>query len=208
MPPPLFRDTPSAASSSQRYTPLHESIPEELNDREYGSDADSLPLSDPSDGDDSSEIKLRRVDRNGARNNQAFAYVPVVRKSGDVEAYLDSITEAEQELLSASRQYDDLDDDDDDSDGYGLGVKKGQRQGLLQRTRGRRTGWRTVYYTKYWWRVLIGVVVVLVLLVLIFLGLARSRQAGDDLDYVCFRPVACRTIAWGIYWGVLTSHRQ
>ncbi|KAB8210741.1 putative beta-glucosidase E [Aspergillus parasiticus] len=183
MPPPPFRDAPSSAKSSQRYTPLHESTPEDLNDKQYGSDADSLPLSDPSDGEDDSEIKLRRVDRNGTRRNHAAAYVPVVRKSGDVEAYLDSIAEAELELLSASRQYDGLDDDDDDSDGYGVAVKRGQRQGLLQRTRDGRTGWRTVYYSKYWWRALMGVVVVLVLLVLVFLSLAWSKQAGDELDY-------------------------
>ena len=203
MPPPPFRDTPSSAKSSQRYTPLHESIPEEFNNKDYGSDADSLPLSDPSDGEDDSDIKLRRVDRNGARSNATTAYVPVVRKSGDVEAYLDSITEAEQELLSASRQYDVEDDDDDDSDGYG--VKRGQ--GLLQRTGGRRTGWRTVYYSRYWWRIFIGVVVVLVLLVLIFLSLARSRRAGEDLDYVRCLTVVYKTIA-GIRWGVLTSHSQ
>jgi beta-glucosidase len=180
MPP---RDT----TSSQRYTPLHESIPEELNDNGQASDTDSLPLSDPSDAEDESEIKLRRVDRNGARRgDHADAYVPVVRKSGDVEAYLDSITEAEQELLSANRQYDIVDDDEDnDSDGYGMGVKKGSKQGLLHGTRGQRGGWRTVYYSKYWWRILIGVGLALVLLVWVFLSLAWSKETEDESDFVC-----------------------
>ncbi|KAB8068393.1 putative beta-glucosidase E [Aspergillus leporis] len=178
MPP---RDT----TSSQRYTPLHESIPEELNDNGQASDTDSLPLSDPSDAEDESEIKLRRVDRNGARRgDHADAYVPVVRKSGDVEAYLDSITEAEQELLSANRQYDIVDDDEDnDSDGYGMGVKKGSKQGLLHGTRGQRGGWRTVYYSKYWWRILIGVGLALVLLVWVFLSLAWSKETEDESDF-------------------------
>ncbi|KAF7591544.1 hypothetical protein BBP40_001423 [Aspergillus hancockii] len=172
MPPP--RD----AASSQRYTPLHEPIPEELNDKD---DADSPPLSD---AEDDSHIKLRRVDRNGASSDHATAYVPVVRKSGDVEAYLDSITEAELELLSASRQYDIVDDDDDnDSDGYGTGVKKGPRQGLLHKTRDRRKGWRTVWYLKYWWRILIGIVLVLVLLVWLFLSRAWSKETEDDSDF-------------------------
>ncbi|KAF9884869.1 hypothetical protein FE257_000936 [Aspergillus nanangensis] len=163
----------------QRYTPLHHSISEE--DRRNS--ADSLPLSDLTDDqdDDSDKVRLRRLDRSTSYSNAASAYVPVIRKSGDVEAYLDSITEAEQELLSASRQYDFVDDDSDDSDGYGQGIKKKAQRHRAEQFRkrdGGGQGWRAVYYSKFWWRTLVVVIFGLMLLVWAFLGFASGKSRG------------------------------
>lgn len=171
MPPALFRDN-NQGSSSQRYTPVQEG--------RY-SDEDSLPLSDPSDNEgDDKDVKLRRLDRStrsSRSGKDATAYA--ARNSTDVEAYLDSITEAEQELLSASRQYELS--DGEDTDGYGHPVDKGRF--LHGRRRSRQQGWRAVYYSKFWWRTLVAVVVALALLVWGFLSFAWSK--GDDRpDYV------------------------
>lgn len=183
MPPPPSRD-------SQRYAPLHDSIPEE--DHAHDSD-DSLPLSNLSDDDPdnrSKKVKLRRLDRSDPEHHAASAYVPVIRKSGDVEAYLDSITEAEQELLAASRQYD---IDDDDSDEYGDGAKKRaqmQRHRAEQmRKRNRHQGWRAVYYSKFWWRTLVVVIVGLGLLVWAFLSFAASRGDVDEQPDIVREPL-------------------
>ncbi|KAE8151709.1 putative beta-glucosidase E [Aspergillus avenaceus] len=168
MPSPPDRD---GSSTKQKYTPVQDTIPEDLTDN--ASDAGSLPLSDPSDEEGGSKIKLRRVDRDGPDT-----YVPGVRKSGDVEAYLDSLTEAEQQLLSASKHYD-LTDDDDESDGYGTGARKGPKQTLLHKRGRGRTGWRSAGWTKYWWRILLGIAVVLGLLIWVFLSFAWWKSEKE-----------------------------
>ncbi|PLB49355.1 hypothetical protein P170DRAFT_456004 [Aspergillus steynii IBT 23096] len=173
MPPALFRDN-NQGSSSQRYAPVQ--------DGRYSDDDDSLPLSDPSDAEDNSDVKLRRLDRSthsSRSGKDATAYA--ARNSTDVEAYLGSITEAEQELLSASRQYELS--DGEDTDGYGHPLNKGRF--LHGRRRSRQQGWRAVYYSKFWWRTLVGVIIALALLVWGFLSFAWSK--GEDRpDYSYF----------------------
>ncbi|GFN12275.1 hypothetical protein AtubIFM54640_009537 [Aspergillus tubingensis] len=170
-----FRDNSSSgrkSSQQQRYTPLHESIPEEVHDdRRYSETFTLSDLSDP-DLDENSRIKLRRVD-NAKRSNEASAYAN--RRSTDVEAYLDSITEAEQELLAAARQYE-LTDDSDDGD-YTVKKKKGHhRRTSSFRRHTPRTGWRAYYYSRWLWRTLVVIFVALGMMVWAFLNLAWSED--------------------------------
>lgn len=180
---------PPTTSQGQRYAPVSGSVPDE--DRPYDS-ADEGTLSGLSDIDDPNEVKLRRVDRSarGPRNASA-AYAPASsrRKSGDVEAYLDSITDAEQELLSASRQYDLVDDElaSDDEE-----LKRGRRErhrrrSLIQAQSG---GWRAVRHARYWWRTLVAVIVGLALLVWAFLSFAARRDRITPV--VCFVLGDCK----------------
>ncbi|KAA8643347.1 beta-glucosidase [Aspergillus tanneri] len=171
--PALFWDN-HAGSSSQRYTPVQG----ESHDQQ--SDDDSLPLSDLSDpsNEDESFIKLRSLDRStGSPLAAEDATADVgARNSADVEAYLDTITEAEQELLSASRQYG-LWDDDSDTDAYGNPVKPGEKFG---RSCGRQQQWWAVYYSRFWWWTLAVVAIGLVLLVWGFLSFSWSWPKEDD----------------------------
>lgn len=174
-----FRDNSSSgrkSSQQQRYTPLHESIPEEVHDdRRYSETFTLSDLSDP-DLDDESRIKLRRVD-NAKRSNEAAAYAN--RRSTDVEAYLDSITEAEQELLAAARQYE-LTDDSDDGDYTVKKKKKGHhRRTSSFRRHTPRTGWRAYYYSRWLWRTLVVIFVALGMMVWAFLNLAWSEDESE-----------------------------
>ncbi|PKY06735.1 putative glycosyl hydrolase [Aspergillus campestris IBT 28561] len=166
---------PPTTSKGQRYAPVSGAVPDE--DTPYDS-ADEGTLSGLSDIDDPNEVKLRRVDRSarGPRNASA-AYAPTSarRKSGDVEAYLDSITDAEQELLSASRQYDLVDDElaSDDEE-----LKRGRRERQRRRSliQAQSGGWRAVRHARYWWRTLVAVIVGLALLVWAFSSFAARRD--------------------------------
>ena len=159
------------SSQQQRYTPLHETIPEEVHDdRRY---SETFSLSDLSDPNDDAH-KLRRVDN--AKSSHVNAYDN--RRSTDVEAYLDSITEAEQELLAAARQYE-LTDDSDDQD-YVVKKKGHQRRPSFKRHTPR-TGWRAYYYSRWFWRTLVVIFVALGMMVWAFLNVAWS---GDDTEWV------------------------
>lgn len=193
--------------------PVHEAIPEEDPPR-YDDDKDDtaslLASSDSDQGEeDANAVKLRRRDpvkskskakaKSKAPASDADApasYVPIVRNSGDIETYLDSITEAEQGLLSADRGYRhdddygeryDVDAEDyeqrygvtgsdlsDSDDGHLTGDMK--RRKMLRKGRGPH-GWHVFWYSRSWCRVLISVIVALMLLVLGFLSIARYRKA-------------------------------
>ncbi|PYH94139.1 beta-glucosidase E [Aspergillus ellipticus CBS 707.79] len=174
---PLPFQAPGRKSSQhQRYTPLHESIPEEVqNDRRY---SDTFTLSDlddddnNDDNDDDSHVKLRRVDH--ARNHShSAAYAPAPapdRRSTDVETYLDSITEAEQELLSAARQYE-LTDESDEED-YNVKKMGHRRRPSSFRRHKPHTGWRAYYYSRWLWWTLVVIFAALGLMVWGFLDRA------------------------------------
>jgi beta-glucosidase len=152
------------------YTPLHDSIPEE--DFHFSSD-------------DESNFRLHHIDRSASHSRspkESDSEPSVARKSTDLETYLDGLTEDEQQLLSATKDY-----DIDDLDLYGDGeaairrklAEAKQRRKLLAKHR----GWRAVYYSKAWWRTLVVVIVALGLLVWGFLRYAWSNDDGWD-EYV------------------------
>ena len=218
-----FRSRTATSSKNQPYMPVHEAIPEEDPPR-YGDDKDDtaglLASSDSDQGEeDGNAVKLRRRPRDSAKakvkakaKSKAPApgpgapasYVPVVRNSGDIETYLDSITEAEQGLLEADHGYDqdedygeryDVDAEDyeqaygvadsdlsESDDGYSTGDMKKRK--MLRRRRGP-LGWRIYWYSRSWCRVLVSVIVGLVLLVLGFVSIARYRRVTPAY-YVSF----------------------
>ncbi|BCS17763.1 beta-glucosidase [Aspergillus puulaauensis] len=154
----------------QAYAPVQDSIPEE--DLDFSSDDDS-------------NFRLHRVDRPASSSNspkenddgEPSILAPLVRKSADFETYLDSLTEDEQQLLTASKEY-----ELDDLDIYGNG-KAAARRRLSEAKKKRKQlvkpgGWRAVYYSKTWWRTLVVVIIALGLLVWGFLTYAAS--SGDD----------------------------
>lgn len=152
------------------------------------------------------------------------SYVPVVRNSGDIETYLDSITEAEQELLSASRyDHDDLEQEDylgvahSDSDGDGNGYypkdqeqrhKTAEKQRLRKKLGARPLGWRAYWYSRTWCRALVAVVVLLVLLVLGFVSFARYRKAKPAYYVSLPRNLCvrlCMCLLMDSPWSLLTT---
>ncbi|KAL3477228.1 putative beta-glucosidase E [Aspergillus californicus] len=157
------------------YTPLHDSIPEEdpRDDFQFSSD-------------DESTFRLHRIDRSTSRSHspkenetEPSVIAPLVRKSTDLEHYLDSLTEDEQHLLSASKDY-----DIDDLDLYG-GGKAAVRRKIAEAKKRKKVlanqgGWRAVYYSKAWWRTLVVVILALGLLVWGFLKYART--IGDNWE--------------------------
>lgn len=241
MPPPAqasarsgsFRDRFSnkKTSKNQSYMPVHESIPEEDDPRYRDDDreddmANLLASSDSEPDSDPNAVKLRRRSSSKSKakapaTNHAAAYVPVVRNSGDIESYLDSITEAEQELLSASRY--DYEDGDEGYDDYELGVadsdsdtdayaSKMKRRKMMDKQKyrrvsgggvdGRPVGWRAYWYSKTWCRALVVVVLCLVLLVLGFLSFAKYRKRSPPYYVSC----VCRIVDSPVYLcGLLTD---
>lgn len=252
MPPPQasarsgsFRSRKNLSSLSQQpYMPVHESIPEE-DDRppRYRDDdleddtASLLASSDDSELEDDDAVKLRRRSSSKSKSKakakdkaktpapaHASAYVPVVRNSGDIETYLDSITEAEQELLSASRyDHDDLEQEDylgvahSDSDGDGNGYypkdqeqrhKTAEKQRLRKKLGARPLGWRAYWYSRTWCRALVAVVVLLVLLVLGFVSFARYRKAKPAYYVSLPRNLCvrlCMCLLMDSPWSLLTT---
>ncbi|KAL4865838.1 hypothetical protein BDV12DRAFT_173997 [Aspergillus spectabilis] len=152
------------------YTPLHDSIPEE--DFQFSSD-------------DETNFRLHRIDRSasGSRSpaeheTEPSIIAPLVRKSTDFEAYLDSLTEAEQQLLSAPNDH-----ELDDLDLYGGGKASARRK--LAEAKKRRNlagGWRAVYYSKAWWRTLVVVIIALGVLVWGFLRYAAGGDGWEEYD--------------------------
>lgn len=154
----------------QTYAPVQNSIPEE----------------DPAfSSDDDSNFRLHHIDRpasgsDSPRENEhgePSILAPLVRKSADFETYLDSLTEDEQQLLTASKEY-----ELDDLDVHGNG-KAAARRRLSEAKKKRKQlvkpgGWRAVYYSKTWWRTLVVVIIALGLLVWGFLTYAAS--SGDE----------------------------
>ena len=230
MPPPAqasarsgsFRDRFSnkKTSKNQSYMPVHESIPEEDDPRYRDDDreddmASLLASSDSEPDSDPNAVKLRKSKAKApAPPNHAAAYVPVVRNSGDIESYLDSITEAEHELLSASRY--DYEDGDGGYDDYELGVadsdsdtdayaSKMKRKKMMDKQKyrkfsgggvdGRPVGWRAYWYSKTWCRALVVVVLCLVLLVLGFLSFAKYRKRTPPYYVSC----VCRIVDSPVY---------
>ena len=217
-----FRDRFSnkKTSKNQPYMPVHESIPEEDDPRYRDDDreddmASLLASSDSEPDSDPNAVKLRKSKAKApAPPNHAAAYVPVVRNSGDIESYLDSITEAEQELLSASRY--DYEDGDGGYDDYELGVadsdsdtdayaSKMKRKKMMDKQKyrkfsgggvdGRPVGWRAYWYSKTWCRALVVVVLCLVLLVLGFLSFAKYRKRTPSYYVSC----VCRIVDSPVY---------
>ncbi|KAL4905253.1 putative beta-glucosidase E [Aspergillus multicolor] len=146
------------------YTPVHASIPEE----------------DQFSSDDESNFRLHNIDRSLSRSRspkendaEPSILAPLVRKSTDLETYLDSLTEDEQQLLSASK--------DDGLDRFGDGKAALRRRFSESKKRrkllAKQSGWRAVYYSKTWWRTLVVVIIALGLLVWGFLKYASNR--GD-----------------------------
>lgn len=230
MPPPAqasarsgsFRDRFSnkKTSKNQSYMPVHESIPEEDDPRYRDDDreddmASLLASSDSEPDSDPNAVKLRKSKAKApAPPNHAAAYVPVVRNSGDIESYLDSITEAEQELLSASRYdyedgdggYDDYElgvaDSDSDTDAYASKMKQKKMMDKQKYRKfsgggvdGRPVGWRAYWYSKTWCRALVVVVLCLVLLVLGFLSFAKYRKRTPPYYVSC----VCRIVDSPVY---------
>ena len=230
MPPPAqasarsgsFRDRFSnkKTSKNQPYMPVHESIPEEDDPRYRDDDreddmASLLASSDSEPDSDPNAVKLRKSKAKApAPPNHAAAYVPVVRNSGDIESYLDSITEAEQELLSASRydyedgdgEYDDYElgvaDSDSDTDAYASKMKQKKMMDKQKYRKfsgggvdGRPVGWRAYWYSKTWCRALVVVVLCLVLLVLGFLSFAKYRKRTPSYYVSC----VCRIVDSPVY---------
>ncbi|KAL2830337.1 putative beta-glucosidase E [Aspergillus cavernicola] len=149
------------------YTPLHDFIPEEDPGGDFSSD-------------DESNFRLHRIDRsssNSPKDNDTEPSIlaPLVRKSTDLETYLDSLTEDEQQLLSASKDY-----DVDDLDLYGSGkaaVRRKLAEAKRKKLSAKQGGWRAVYYSRAWWRTLVVVIIALGLLVW---GFLRYAGAMDD----------------------------
>jgi beta-glucosidase len=168
----------STSKGNQRYAPLHEAIPEEISSLRSPSEFAYADTDSDSDLEKSGTYKLRPVDRYGSHHFSA--YIPVIRDDGGVETYLDSITEAEQELLSASNQYDFVDDSDDlDSDEETtLRYKLKDR---LKRRRARLKAWTPVKYARIWWRTLVAVIVTLAVVVWGFLSFAVSHRQEQNV---------------------------
>jgi beta-glucosidase len=168
-------DRSSTSKGKQRYAPLHEAIPEEISPFRSPSEFANADTDSDSDLEKSGSYKLRPVDRYGSHHSSAF--IPVIRDDGGVETYLDSITEAEQELLSASKQYDLVDDDDsDDFDSDEEATLRYKLKDRLKRRRARLQAWTPVKYARIWWRTLVAVIVTLAVVVWGFLSFAMSHR--------------------------------
>ncbi|KAH1342835.1 hypothetical protein KXW65_007431 [Aspergillus fumigatus] len=166
-------DRSSTSKGKQRYSPLQEAIPEEISS--FRSPSVYADTDSDSDLERSGSYKLRPVDRYGSHHSSAF--IPVIREENGVETYLDSITEAEQELLSASKQYDLVDDDDSsDFDSDEEATLRYRLKDRLKRRRARLQAWQPVKYARIWWRTLLAVVVTLVVVVWGFLSFAVSHR--------------------------------
>lgn len=206
---------------------IPEEEPPRYRDDKEGKNGDDdmeglLASSDSDAGEDANAVKMRRRRRSssgaglgakvkaktaaaarrrsgsGSGAGNSGSYVPVVRNSGDYETYLDSITEAEQELLSAERgqEYEDYGerydvDAEDYEQGYGIGDSEFTTDDDMipgkskrRRTRGP-CGIRAHWYSAAFCRSLVALIVGLVLLVLGFVSLAKYRSASPAY-YVCF----------------------
>ncbi|KAL4945098.1 putative beta-glucosidase E [Aspergillus oleicola] len=157
----------------QSYTPVHDSILEE--DLHFSSDDENFRLH---------EFNRSRSHSPKETENdlEPSPLAPLVRKSTDLEGYLDSLTEDEQQLLSASKDH-----DIDDLDIYGDGTAAVRRKVAEAKRRrkllAKQGGWRAVYYSKAWWRTLIVVIVALGLLVWGFLKYAATKgETWEDYD--------------------------
>ncbi|EAW08763.1 beta-glucosidase [Aspergillus clavatus NRRL 1] len=202
MPPPdsnpgSFRDhlkhdnknnnSSTTSKGKQRYTPLHDSIPEEIASPRSASASSSFDLDPDLENQSRNDYKLRPLARSSSTNgghNYSTAYIPVIRDEGDdVETYLDSITEAEQELLSLSKQYDFADDSDDfDSDDDAALRRKVQKQEQRRRReRLKAKVWTPVKYARIWRRTLVVVIVALALLVWGFLRFTAAQRQGPKV---------------------------
>ncbi|KAL4803245.1 putative beta-glucosidase E [Aspergillus unguis] len=147
------------------YAPLHDSIPEE----------------DQFSSDDDSNFRLHHINRS-SQNDAEAAAAEADRKSAEFENYLDTLTEDEQQLLSASKDH-----DIDELDIYGSNKAAARRRHSESKRRKRllatQGGWRAVYYSKAWWRTLVVVIIALGLLVWGFLKYASSRgEFWEDYD--------------------------
>lgn len=168
------------------YTPVHDSIPEE----------------DHFSSDDESNFRLHRIDRSASRSRSSkendgepSILAPLVRKSTDFETYLDSLTEDEQQLLSASKDHD-IEDLDRFGDGTAAARRRFSESKKRRKLLAKRGGWRAVYYSKTWWRTLVVVIIALGLLVWGFLKYASTR--GDTWeDYVRLASSwTCAALMW------------
>jgi beta-glucosidase len=184
----------STSKGKQRYAPLHEAIPEEIRTpSEFASDSDS----DFEAKQGSYKLRPVPVDRYGSHHSSAF--IPVIREDGDVETYLDSITEAEQELLSASKQYDLVSDSDDlDSDKEGTLRYKLKERLTRRRERLKLNAWTPVKYARIWWRTLVAIVVALAVVVWGFLSFAVSHRQEPKVwvSSILFLP---------LFWGKMAD---
>ncbi|KAL4917686.1 glycoside hydrolase superfamily [Aspergillus aurantiobrunneus] len=156
----------------QAYAPLQDSIPEE--DLQF------------SDDDAEGNFRLHNIDRaaSGSRSPkendddaEPALLAPLVRKSTDFESYLDSLTEDEQQLLSASKDYE-LEDFDVHGNGKAAARRRLSEAKKKKKHLAKPGGWRAVYYSKTWLRTLVVVIIALGLLVWGFLKYASA--SGDD----------------------------
>lgn len=174
--------SPPAKNPAKRYSSLHSPIPDDLSDRTPSRSSAEFDF-DPDE--DQSQIPLRRVPRNQPSHHHHHHH-----RRSDLESYLDSLTEAELELLSASRKDYDESDPGYESDGYGIGTHA-RRSRMRNRDKLRR-GLNTLYksYSRLRWRIFGGIVVALVLLILLFLGLEgiKAAQPVDPYAPVAWYP--------------------
>ncbi|KAL4883979.1 glycosyl hydrolase family 3 N terminal domain-containing protein [Aspergillus karnatakaensis] len=151
------------------YTRVRDSIPEE-----------DFHLS----SDDENTFRLHRVDHSAfdPHSPNVNATEPYLdRKSTDFEAYLDTLTEDEQQLLSASKDHE-LDDLDPYGTGNGSGKTSSRRKLAEIKKRRVAGGWRGVYYSRTWWRTLVVVVVILGGLVWGFVKYAGGVSGWEEYD--------------------------
>lgn len=179
---------PPAKSPDQRYFPLHtpSPIPEEQEHDDHSIAASLTPSRSSADfdldpEDVQSRIPLRQMNRQAPSHHH---------RRSDLDTYLDSLTEAELELLSASKQGYEGSDPGYESDGYGTGSYA--RRARLRKRDKLRSGLNTLYksYSRLRWRIFGGIVAGLVLLTLLFLGLEgiKAVQPVDPYAPVAWYP--------------------
>ncbi|KAL4947436.1 putative beta-glucosidase E [Aspergillus filifer] len=155
----------------QSYAPVHDSIPEE--DLHFSSDDENFRLHEFSRSRSHSP-------KENENDLEPSPLAPLVRKSTDLEGYLDSLTEDEQQLLSKDHDIDDLDLYGDGSAAVRRKIVEAKRRRKLLAKQG---GWRAVYYSKAWWRTLVVVIIALGLLVWGFLKYAATKgEIWEDYD--------------------------
>lgn len=156
-----------------RYHALHSAIPEELDHSDAASDLSPSRSSADLDYDPTvsqSHIPLRPMARKGPS---------YPRRSSNLDTYLDSLTEAELELLSATKEY------DDHSDGYesdDFGVETYARRYRIRRRERFRRRLNHLYqsYSRLRWRIWGGIAAGLVLLIFLFLGLEGLKEQDEN----------------------------
>ena len=162
----------SSAYPSRPYVPSP--IPEVPSDHGSGYSPSRSSAELDLDEDSESRIPLQRMSRQQRSRHR--------HRPSELDTYLDSITEAEQELLSTSKDYED-DGYGYDSDDYGIGS-------LARRRRARkrdhlRAGLSTLYnsYSRLRWRVWGGIAAGLILLIVLFLGWETLKPENEDNPY-------------------------